>query len=367
VLLVCCVDRDDDLGRKAGVETPVIGRDAVEAAAVSLATADPEDSDANVLFQGLQAHDRVAESGESVAVAAVTGTEGGGVGADRVVGEELDAVLARLETGEPVTALVVTDGAQDESVLPAIRSRVTVDGVRRVVVRQAEDLESLYYTIRQVLDDPETRGTILAPLGILLLIYPLVVLANLMDLPGATVFGLLSAMLGLYVLARGLGVEDRIDAASERLRQSLYAGRVTIITTVVGLALLVMGGIGGYASLQRLGMAADPLSTGTVVAALVDGALPWFGAAGIVSSVGRILDSYLDGSFEWRYLNAPFYVLSIVTVLHAVSGYALAERSLAFVAAALAAGTILGLLSTLTFAVAETRLDPGVAGASRPE
>ena len=170
MLLVCCVDRDDDLGRKAGVETPVIGREAVEEAAVALATADPEDSDANVLFQGLQAHDSVADSGESVTVAAVTGTEGGGVGADRIVGEELDAVLARLDTGEPVTALVVTDGAQDESVLPAIRSRVTVDGVRRVVVRQAEDLESMYYTIRQVVDDPETRGTILAPLGILLLI-----------------------------------------------------------------------------------------------------------------------------------------------------------------------------------------------------
>jgi putative membrane protein len=212
-----------------------------------------------------------------------------------------------------------------------------------------------------VLDDPETRGTILAPLGILLLIYPLVVLADLMNLPGATVFGLLSAMLGLYVLARGLGVEDRIDEAAEGLRQSLYAGRVTIITTVVALALLVMGGVSGYASLQTVGTAASPLSTGTVLAALVDGALPWFGAAGIVSSVGRILDSYLDGSFEWRYLNAPFYVLSIVTVLHAVSAYALAERNLEFVAAALAAGTILGLLSTLTFAVAETRLRPGAS------
>jgi putative membrane protein len=363
VLLVCCVDRDDDLGRKAGVETPVIGREAVEDAAIALATADPEDSDANVLFQGLQAHDRVAEGGESVTVAAVTGTEAGGVGADRIVGEELDAVLARLDTGEPVTALVVTDGAQDESVLPAIRSRVTVDGVRRVVVRQAEDLESMYYTFRQVLDDPETRGTILVPLGILLLIYPLVVLADLMNLPGATVFGLLSALLGLYVLARGLGVEDRVDDVAERIRQSLYAGRVTIITTVVALALLLMGGVSGYASLQTLAPATEgPLSTGTIVAALVAGALPWFGAAGIVSSVGRILDSYLDGSFEWRYLNAPFYVLSIVTVLYAVTGYALAERNLEFVAAALAAGTVLGLLSTLTFAVAETRLQPGASG-----
>jgi len=43
-----------------------------------------------------------------------------------------------------------------------------IDGMRRVVVRQAQDLESLYYTIKQVLADPETRGTILVPLGVLL-------------------------------------------------------------------------------------------------------------------------------------------------------------------------------------------------------
>jgi putative membrane protein len=29
VLLVLCVDLDDDLGRKTDVETPVLGRDAV--------------------------------------------------------------------------------------------------------------------------------------------------------------------------------------------------------------------------------------------------------------------------------------------------------------------------------------------------
>ena len=33
VLLIICVDRDDDVGKKAGVETPIVGRDAVEDAA----------------------------------------------------------------------------------------------------------------------------------------------------------------------------------------------------------------------------------------------------------------------------------------------------------------------------------------------
>jgi hypothetical protein len=45
--LVVCVDRDDDLGRKAKVEGPVVGRANVLEAAVRLATADPEDADTN--------------------------------------------------------------------------------------------------------------------------------------------------------------------------------------------------------------------------------------------------------------------------------------------------------------------------------
>ncbi|MFB6166559.1 MAG: DUF373 family protein, partial [Haloarculaceae archaeon] len=215
MLLVLCVDLDDDLGRKTDVETPVVGRDAVEDAAVALATADPEDSDVNVLFEGVHLHDSITD--ERVEVAVVTGVDAGDVAANRAVGEEVDQLLASLSTSEDVRAVVVTDGAQDESVLPVIRSRVYIDGVRRVVVRQAQDLESMYYTIKQVLDDPETRGTILVPLGILLLIYPLAIVADLLGLPGA-VLGLTSAMLGLYALFRGLGLEDSVDRVAESIR-----------------------------------------------------------------------------------------------------------------------------------------------------
>ena len=37
MLLVLCVDLDDDIGRKTDVETPVVGRDNVVDAAVALA------------------------------------------------------------------------------------------------------------------------------------------------------------------------------------------------------------------------------------------------------------------------------------------------------------------------------------------
>jgi putative membrane protein len=371
MLLVLCVDLDDDLGRKTEVATPVVGRDAVEEAAVALATADPEDSDTNVLFQGIHTHDEIAadeanvpegRSGESVEVAAVTGMQGSDVAANRAVGEEIDEVLSALSTGEEVRVIVITDGAQDESVLPVIRSRVRIDGVRRVVVRQAQDLESIYYTMKQVLADPETRGTVLVPLGILLLIYPFVLIAEFLQVPGAAVLGLVSALLGLYSLFRGLGLEKTVDALAEQVRTSLYAGRVTIITYVVAAALLLVGGVQGIETVRSVeGVLGTPARPLVAVSAFVYGGIVWFAAAGITSSLGQITDEYLSDRFQWRHLNAPFYVLAISIVLYAVAGFVMPPLAgmrtltLTDLAIALTVGTLLGVLSTLTFAIVESR------------
>ena len=352
MLLVLCVDLDDDIGRKTDVQTPVVGREAVEEAAVALATADPEDSDVNVLFEGCHLADTVTD--EEVEVAAVTGVDGSDVAANREVGEEVDRVLAGLATSEDVTALVVTDGAQDESVVPVIRSRIPIDGVRRVVVRQAQDLESMYYTIKQVLDDPETRGTILVPLGILLLIYPLTILAEVLGFPGP-VFGVASALLGLYILARGFGLEETLDSGVDRARSALFTGRVTLITYVAAAALVSIGVANGLQTLEAA-RTGDIAALGAVdtVATVVYGSVQWVAAAGITSSLGRVTDEYLAGEFKWRYLNAPFYVLAIAAVLHGLSAFFLGRVELGYLALMLTGGTLLGLASTLSFAVVES-------------
>ncbi|MFB6253681.1 MAG: DUF373 family protein [Halobacteriaceae archaeon] len=352
MLLVLCVDLDNDLGRKTEYDTPIVGRDQIEDVAVSLATTDPEDSDVNVLFEGLHIYDSITDEG--VAVAAVAGIESGEVKANRKVGEEVDTVLANLQSSEPVKAIVVTDGAQDESVIPVIRSRIPIDSVRRVVVRQAQDLESMYYTLKQVLDDPETRGTILVPLGVILLMYPLAVIANYLGLPGL-VLGLSSTIVGLYALFRGLGMEEVLNESVETLRNALYTGRVTIITYVVALALLVIGGVEGYNLLRRVTRQSPSVRFTTQVAAFVNGAVIWAAAAALTSSLGQITDEYLADRFKWRYLNAPFYILAITAVSHAVSGYLLGKVTLSYLAAVLTTGTLLGILSTLAFAMVESR------------
>lgn len=357
MLLVVCVDLDDDIGRKTGINTPVIGRESVETAAVRLATNDPEDSDVNVLFEGLRVYDDLTKE-EPAAIAAITGTAGNEVAANRQVGHELDHVLETFD--QQIThALVVTDGAQDESVLPVIRTRVPINGVRRVVVRQAQNLESVYYTIKQVLADPETRGTILVPLGILLLIYPLATLADFFGLPG-TILGVTSALLGLYFIFRGLGLEETADQYLTTTQESLYSGRVTLVTYIVALVLLLVGAIEGFSALNALLSTRPTIGPLAMVAAIIHGAIYWLAAAGITSSFGRITEEYLHNRFELRYLNAPVYVIAIAAVLYAVTGFIINLVTLAFLAAVLTTGTLIGVLSTLTIAVIESRTELNV-------
>ena len=60
-ILVLCVDRDDDLGVKGGIKTPVLGRKENIKAATALILRDPEEPDANAMFEAIRIYDRLSE------------------------------------------------------------------------------------------------------------------------------------------------------------------------------------------------------------------------------------------------------------------------------------------------------------------
>ena len=72
-LVVICVDRDDDVGEKTGISTPVIGRDACIEAAQRLALEDPEDADSNSIFAAIKTYEDLISKGYQVEVATITG------------------------------------------------------------------------------------------------------------------------------------------------------------------------------------------------------------------------------------------------------------------------------------------------------
>ncbi|HIC99358.1 MAG TPA: DUF373 family protein, partial [Pyrodictiaceae archaeon] len=69
-----------------------------------------------------------------------------GIISDEKISEQLDKI-ARITNAESV--IVVTDGSEDEFVLPIISSRFRIDGVKRIVVKQSKTIESTYYLIKK--------------------------------------------------------------------------------------------------------------------------------------------------------------------------------------------------------------------------
>jgi putative membrane protein len=140
-ILILCVDRDGDIETKAGIKTPLLGRTANLDAAVSLALRDPEEPDANAMFEAIRLYDRLEsekQPAESFEVATISGLELGGVGADRKLVAELGTLLGSFSANE---VILVTDGYSDEAVLPLVESRVPVSSVRRIVVKHSESIE----------------------------------------------------------------------------------------------------------------------------------------------------------------------------------------------------------------------------------
>jgi len=173
-ILILCVDRDGDLEVKAGVKTPVVGRVGNLDAAVALALRDPEEPDANAIFEAVRIYDRLiteSKPEEVFEVATLSGSEFGGVGADRKIAAGLNDLLISYPAKE---VILVTDGYSDEAVLPLVQSRVPVSSVRRIVMKHSESIEEAAAVfsryLRTIAENPRYSRIALGIPGILFLI-----------------------------------------------------------------------------------------------------------------------------------------------------------------------------------------------------
>ncbi|MFC7081115.1 DUF373 family protein [Halorussus caseinilyticus] len=311
--LVVCVDRNDDIGTKTGLDTPVAGWEAVRSLVTEVGLADPEDSSVNCLLESLRVARDLRDGDEDVSVAVISGAAETMVGRDRAVAEQMDDLIA---DHDPDSAVVVIDSAQDERLVPIIESRVQVDAVDRVVVRQARDIESTYYLLKQFLADEELRQTVLVPVGVALLAFPILLMAA----GPATAIASITAVIGLFVLYKGLGVDEYVADLPGEVKDALYSGRVSIVTYVVAAGLSL---IGVFAGALRLSNPTAP-TTGVLMPAMAFAfaSVPWLAAAALAASTGRLLDEIIrNDRVRNSYLNLPFGVLAVGLVIRGFSAY----------------------------------------------
>jgi putative membrane protein len=315
--LVLSVDRDDDIGYKAQVESPCIGRAACLKAANTLALADPEDSDVNAIFQAVKIFDDLTAKGEDAQVVVISGNHMHMIEGDRKIAATLDQVVKETQTTQ---CILVSDGAEDEFVIPIIQSKIPVSSIRRVIVNQMPNLEGTYYILRKLLDDPKVSRVVLVPLGLAMLLYAS---AYLLGYPGTATI-IVVGVIGSYLLYKGFGVDEIVHGVLAALRASLSRGRFSFVTYITTILLVIVGFVMGFINVLKFYSGDGSLGILLYLMTFIYGAIEWLIVAGIIVSVGIIVDVYLnERELMGKVIVLPFFVTALGLILYGASVYLL--------------------------------------------
>jgi len=307
-LLVICVDRDNDLGEKTGIKTPVIGRNSCIDAAQRLALEDPEDADSNSIFYAVKTYEDLVSKGYNVEIITVAGVENRGVQADEKIITEIRQVLEKFSANG---AVIVSDGEDDESVIPIIQNVLPVVSVQRVVMKVSRSVEYSYAVfgkyLKMIAYDSKYSKFFLGVPGILLLIGGI---ASVFGFTGE-IFAVLISILGGAFLIRAFD----IDKAWTSWTKPTPAGLIRSFTMITGGIIVLTSIPSGIASVNANLIPVDAtllviISNQIIIGQFVAGALPfwWIGLGAIFG--GILLSNWMKGS-----LRAITDVLRIVVLI----------------------------------------------------
>lgn len=313
--LVLCVDRDDDLGNKAKVESPVVGREQALAAATKLALTDPEEADANAMFAAVKKYDELSRGNTPCEVAIVCGEVNRGFEADRRLGKQISSMLAKSNyTG----VVLVSDGGEDEQVIPIIQSMKPIVSIERIAVKHSQSVEESYQILgrylRMLVYDPHYSKYALGVPGLILVMVGILIAAGKgFEAALATLL-----ILGGAFLIRGFGV-DRTVAG---LLQRGPTGYIRLFSMICAAIVVIAGIDAGYVAMLGDTTAVNAVSAnasqifvygGTLVGYMLGGALNlvWVGVA--IYAVGALLSHVARDSIRWR---RDGYVLVMLAILY---------------------------------------------------
>lgn len=238
-VIVICVDRDNDLGKKANIQGPIIGRKENLNAAAKLAIVDPTDSDINSIFAAVKKYDEVKKQFSNIEVVTLTGAGKIGFECDRRIIEQLDSVLERF----PADAFIlVTDGAEDEQVMPILQGRAPIISKETVIVKQAAEVESTYYTIKEALKDPAIARIVFLIPGIIVILWGIVFFLGLEKF----FYQIMSLIVGTYLILKGTGLEEKIVSTVVSVTKPISLQRVSFPFYLMTILIFLMGFYSSY-------------------------------------------------------------------------------------------------------------------------
>lgn len=293
-VLVACVDRDNDLGKNGGVETPVFGRDQCINAGTRLAIEDPEDADANAIFGAIKIYEELVTKGYETEVAIIAGAYNRGIEADEKISSELIAVLSKFKAEGVV---IVSDGENDETVIPLIQAMVPVISIQRIIMRHSRSVEYSYAVfgkyVKMLIYDPRYSKFFLGVPGALLIASGF-----------ATIFGFTREALAIVLSILGVAFVIRafdIDKAIGSLNRTTPSTFIRIFSTFAGIMIILVGISNGISSIPDGAIAkgasiSEIVTNRVIVGDFVHGSLTliWIGLATIFG--GILLSNWFKGS-----------------------------------------------------------------------
>jgi putative membrane protein len=295
-ILVLCIDRDDDIGSKGGMKTPIIGKNYCIDAGIRLAIEDPEDPDANAIFGAVKTYKELVSKGYNSEVALVAGKFNRGIEADEKIGFEIQNVLSKYKAD---AAVLVSDGEDDEMVIPIIQASIRVVSIQRIIIRHSRSVEYSYAIlgryIKMLIYDPRYSKFFLGVPGSLLVAGGL-----------ATVFGLTKEALALALSILGGAFIIRafdIDKALGSLGRPTPSGFIRIFSVFAGVLIILASLAYGLSSIPPEAIKADMAITKVITNRIVIGSfvhstvtLLWIGIATILA--GSLLSNWFKGSIR---------------------------------------------------------------------
>jgi putative membrane protein len=297
-ILVLCIDRDDDIGSKGGVKTPIVGRDSCIHAGISLAIEDPEEADSNAIFAAIKLYEELVSKGYRSEVALLSGVYNRGVEADEKIAYQLQDVLQKFKADG---AVVVSDGGEDETILPVIQNMVPVISVQRVVIKHSRAVEYSYAVLgrylRSLIFDPRYSKFFLGVPGALLVVGGI---ASMFEELARFALPIIISVLGAAFILRGFDIDKTLRNITRFTSPSSF---IRVFSLAAGIMIMLASLQTGYSNIpEGLITQETPLWQNVfnlqVIGYFANGMLTllWIGMGTVFG--GRLLSHWFRGSLR---------------------------------------------------------------------
>ena len=244
-ILIICIDRDDDLGEKTNLKSPIIGSKNCENAGMKLAISDPEEADANAIFAAVKTYNELSRTGRKCEVAIVTGNHSGGFQSDEKMRKQIQSIVNKTKI---VDAILVSDDSDESSIIPLVQDIISINSIQRIVIKHSGALEETYavlgrYLKMLIFDQRYSKFALGIP-GLLFLSWAFLALFNLLE----QAITVTLAILGMAFVIRGFDL-DRLTRSLPKLELTSY---VRLFSSVAGSLVLIIGTFLGASSISQL-------------------------------------------------------------------------------------------------------------------